>query len=59
MKEHACEQCGDVVPTFTNEWLGNPILYMGRDKNTQMAHKYKFCDADCLYDWLKEVLGQE
>lgn len=55
---NCCDQCGDPVPTFTEEWLGNPVLYMGREPGRGYARKYAFCDADCLLDWLKEVLGE-
>ena len=59
--EPECEQCGDPVPAFQNtmfgKWLGNPVLYMGKDSRNIYAAKYQFCDADCLFDWLKDVLG--
>lgn len=56
-----CEQCGDPTPSFvqhTSPWLGNPVLYMGRDRRTSYAFKFQFCDADCLLDWLRDVLGE-
>jgi len=59
-KDTTCKQCGDPVPSFsqqTGPWFGNPVLYMGRTRHMNYAEKYQFCDADCLFDWLKEVLG--
>lgn len=61
MDDPTCNQCGDPVPNFqqiNGKWLGNPVLYMGRDKNGY-ACKYQFCCADCLIDWLCEVQGLE
>lgn len=61
LNETLCKQCDDPVPNFTQidgPWLGNPVLYMGRDPVTNFALKYQFCDADCLADWLEEVLGR-
>lgn len=61
MKQRVCAQCDAVVPDFvqvTGKWLGNPVLYMGIDPITNYALCYQFCDADCMLDWLKEVLGE-
>lgn len=60
MTETVCAHCDTVVPSFVQvdgPWLGNPVLYMGRDPHTNMALRYNFCDAECLIDWLAEVLG--
>ena len=60
--DRACVQCGDPVPGFQavngNKWQGHPVLYMGIDQQTGYALKYQFCEAECMLDWLKEVLGE-
>lgn len=62
MDRPTCKQCDTVVPGFVQidtPWLGNPVLYMGRDALTNMALVYHFCTAECLIEWLGEVLGME
>ena len=57
-----CEFCGDPVSSFVQVngvWTGNPVLYMGRDPQTNLALKFDFCDPECLLHWLAEVLGEE
>lgn len=62
MKEPECKQCGAPVPGFVQvnrQWKGTPVLYMGRDPITNSALGFDFCEAECLLDWLAEVLGAE
>lgn len=57
-----CTYCDDPVPGFQavngNKWAGHPVLYMGIDQQTGYALKYQFCEAECMLDWLKEILGE-
>lgn len=58
-----CAQCDEPTPPFQQidgNWLRtSPVLYMGRNPQTNMALKYQFCSAECLFDWLGEVLGYD
>jgi hypothetical protein len=57
-----CTQCDDPLPGFQavngNKWFGQPVLYMGIHPQTGYAMKYQFCEAECMLDWLKEILGE-
>lgn len=60
-KDEVCDGCGCPTPSFQNtdgfKWLGHPVLYMGKDRQNHYALKYQFCDAECMIEWLADVLG--
>lgn len=62
MIEPECSYCGHPVPGFVQvkrKWVGTPVLYMGKHPITNSAMAYDFCDAECMIEWLAEILGME
>lgn len=57
-----CAFCDAPVASFvqvSKKWMGTPVLYMGIHPITNSALAFQFCDADCLIEWLAEILGME